>query len=265
MVSCRYFEHDAVEKWEIDSLNFPYIDYIVIMVGFNFTKRQIKCQTRYLIYFHLPLRRIKRDVATQWAKTFIHNPQNDLANNMTQLVMACVARGDFKTRAYMSKSSELQAPSDQLTSADYLSHGSRIIVDYQSLSEKNVYELLSYFPEASETNGVFARSATHDIKQVNEKIVEGKGLLIGVAGQLPAIIKTPRDFGINIAMGGTGQDNFYGKKISANGFSGHFYYHRNTEHKLLLAGLEQSAPSASAFDLVMGAKKYAEDEQQDHD
>ncbi|CEG57225.1 hypothetical protein [Legionella fallonii] len=205
------------------------------------------------------------NVATQWAKTFLHTPDNDLASNMTQLLMACVAKGDFKTRPYMSTSSELRAPSDQLTIADYLSHASRIIIDYNFLSEVNTQELLSYFPEASETNGVFSRSATHNVNQVKEKVVEGKGVLIGVTGQLPSIIKTPRDFGLNIAMGGTGQDNFYGKKISANGFSGHFYYHRNTEHKLLLAGLEQSAPAASALELFTGGRKYSEDEQQGHD
>ncbi len=202
------------------------------------------------------------NVATQWAKTFVHNPM-DLANNMAQLVMACVAMGDFKTRSYMSNSSELQPPSDQLTIADYLSHASRIIIDYNSLSKGNAQELLSFFPESGDR--VCARSATHNVNQVNEKVVEGKGVLIGLTGQLPSVIKKPRDFGINIAMGGAGQDNFYGKKISANGFSGHFYYHRNAEHQLLLAGLEQSAPAASALDLLRGSEKYPEEEQQGHD
>ncbi|MCL9682618.1 hypothetical protein [Legionella maioricensis] len=206
----------------------------------------------------------QHNVATQWAKTFIHNPI-DLATGMTQLVMACVARGDFKTRSYLSGSSELQDPSDQLTIADYLSHASRIIIDYNSLSEENAQELLSFFPEASGTNKVFARSATHNVNQVNDKVVEGKGVVIGLLGQLPSIVKKPLDFGINIAMGGAGQDNFYGKKISDNGFSGHFYYHRNTEHKLLLAGLEQSAPAASALGLLMGSETYPEEVQQGHD
>ena len=203
-------------------------------------------------------------VATQWTNTFIHNPTN-IANNMTQLVMACVGRGDFQIRDFMANNSDLHAPSQHLTIADYLSHGSRIIIDYNSLSDKYAQELLSYFPEASPTNMVFSRSATHDVNQVREKAVEGKGFLLGVKGQLPAIIKTPRDFGLNIAMGGTGQDNFNGKKISANGFSGHFYFHRNTDHKLLLAGLEQTAPSASALGLLVGGEKYPDEEQQGHD
>lgn len=202
-------------------------------------------------------------VATQWTKTFIHNPA-DIANNMAQLVMACVGRGDFKIRDFMSQTAELHAPSQHLNIADYLSHASRIIIDYNSLSDKHIAELLAYFPEASPSNKVFSRSATHDVKQISDKPVEGKGFMLGVKGQLPAAIKTPRDFGVNIAMGGVGQDNFNGKKISANGYSGHFYFHRNTEHKLLLAGLEQSAPS-SALSLLVGEEKYPEEEQQGHD
>src|SRR5580704_7903726 len=122
----------------------------------------------------------QREVATQWAKTFIHhNLPNDIATNMTQLIMACVAQGDFKTGAYLSRSNELQAPSDQLTIADYLSHASRIIINYNSLSLSNVQDLLGYFPEPSPTNNVFSRSATHNVHQVDEKINEGKGFLIG--------------------------------------------------------------------------------------
>ncbi|TAL59861.1 MAG: hypothetical protein EPN84_10495, partial [Legionella sp.] len=205
------------------------------------------------------------DVATQWSRTFLYNPSADVASNMAQIVMACIARGNFKTRAYLSKTDDLQAPTQQLTIADYLSHGSRIIVDYKSLSPELVLELLSYFPEPHPSNAVFSRSATHNVNQVDEDIIEGKSFVIGVAGQLPSMIKTPYDFGINIAMGGSGQDNFYGKKIAANGFSGHFYFHHNKEHKLLMVGLEQTAPAASAFELVIGTHKYAQEEQQGQD
>lgn len=203
-------------------------------------------------------------VATQWTKTFIYNNPPDVATNMAQLVMACVGRGDFKIRDFMSQTSELHAPSQHLSIADYLSHASRIIIDYNSLSDEHSKELLTYFPEASPANNVFSRSATHDVNQVSDKAVEGKGFMLGVKGQLPAAIKTPRDFGVNIAMGGAGQDNFNGKKISANGYSGHFYFHRNIEHKLLLAGLEQSAPP-SVLSLLVGEKQYPEEEQQAHD
>ena len=203
-------------------------------------------------------------VATQWAKTFIHN-SDVISNNMTQLVMACVGRGDFKIRDFMSNTTELHAPSQHLTITDYLSHASRIILDYNLLSAPYITELLAYFPEASPTNKVFSRSATHDVNQVSDRVVEGKGFMLGVKGQLPAAIKTPRDFGVNIAMGGAGQDNFNGKKISANGFSGHFYFHRNTDHKLLLAGLEQTAPSSSALSLLVGGDVFPEEEQQGHD
>ncbi|BCA94441.1 hypothetical protein TUM19329_08020 [Legionella antarctica] len=205
------------------------------------------------------------DVAAQWAKTFLHNSTDDVAIKMSQLVMACVAMGDFKTRAYMSKSSELQAPSDQLTVADYLSHASRIILDYQDMSESNRAELLAYFPAPGETNTVFARSATHNVFRTERSVFEGKGVLLGVTGQLPSILKESRDFGVNIAMGGAGENNHYGKKISANGFSGHLYFHLNKEQNILLVGLEQSAPAASPLELLKGAKKYSEVEQQDTD
>ncbi|WP_454785316.1 LepB GTPase-activating domain-containing protein [Legionella sp. WA2024007413] len=203
-------------------------------------------------------------VAEQWAKTFIYNPKNDIAVNMTQLLLSCLASGDFKVRPYLSKTSKLQAPSDQLTIADYLSHASRIILDYKGLTGANREELLNYFPP--DGKNVFSRSATHNVRRgMGGEIVEGKGFLLGLMGQLPGLIKTPQDFGINIAMGGEGQDNFYGKKISANGFSGHFYFHRNDTDCLLMLGLEQTAPAASPLEFLMGAKKYANNVQQDHD
>lgn len=205
-------------------------------------------------------------VAKQWADTFRHNAKDDSAVNMTQLLLACVACGDFKTRPFLSHSTELQAPSDALTIADYISHASRIILDYQNLTGTNREELLKYFPAPGEKNNVFARSATHNVNRSREGVpVEGKGMLIGIMGQLPGIIKTPQDFGVNIAMGGAGKTNFYGKKISDNGCSGHFYFHRNDNEHLLLLGLEQTAPAASALDFLLGAKKYPEEVQQDHD
>lgn len=152
-------------------------------------------------------------VAQQWADTFIHNAKDDVAVNMTQLLLACLACGDFMTRSYLSKSSKLQAPSDQLTIADYVSHASRIILDYQELSGTNKKELLNYFPAPESQNTVFSRSATHNVTRSGDgTAVEGKGFLLGIMGQLPGMIKTPLDFGINIAMGGMGKTNFYGKK-----------------------------------------------------
>lgn len=153
------------------------------------------------------------NVAQQWANTFIHNSKDDHAVNMTQLLLACLACGDFGVRSYLSKSSELQAPSTQLSIVDYVSHASRVILDYQELSEANRKELLKFFPAPGGDNKVFARSATHNVYRSGEgEIVEGKGFLLGVIGQLPEMIKSALDFGINIAMGGNGQKNFYGKK-----------------------------------------------------
>ncbi|WP_241972266.1 LepB GTPase-activating domain-containing protein [Legionella cherrii] len=205
-------------------------------------------------------------VAKQWADTFIYNAKDDVAINMTQFLLACLACGDFKTRSYLSKSSNLQAPSDQLTIADYVSHASRVILDYQELNGTNRKELLNYFPAPGSENTVFSRSATHNVTRgIDGTVIEGKGVLLGIMGQLPVMIKTPLDFGINIAMGGMGKTNFYGKKIANNGCSGHFYFHRNDNQSLLLLGLEQTAPAASALEFLLGTKKDPDEVQQNHD
>ncbi|MCE0722881.1 MULTISPECIES: LepB GTPase-activating domain-containing protein [Legionella] len=206
------------------------------------------------------------NVAQQWAKTFIYNSKDDHAVNMTQLLLACLACGDFGVHPYLSKSPELQAPSTHLSIVDYISHASRVILDYQELSEANKKELLDFFPAPGGDNKIFARSATHNVYRGGKgEVVEGKGFLLGVIGQLPEMIKSALDFGINIAMGGEGQKNFYGKKISTNGCSGHFYFHRNDKDNLLMLGLEQSAPAASPLAFVWGTEKYPEDVQQNHD
>lgn len=208
----------------------------------------------------------QQTVASQWANTFLHNKPTDVGTQIMQLLSACVAAGDFKTRSAFSSSDELQAPNDKLTIADYLSHASRIILDYQDLSEANRAELLSYFPAPDSSNSVFSRSATHNVyRNSEETIVEGKGLIIGLRGQLPSMLNTPRDFGVNIAMGGEGKKNFYGKTISSNGFSGHVYFHKNDSNNLLMVGLEQSAPAASILELFTGHPTYSEEEQQNND
>ncbi len=208
----------------------------------------------------------QQTVASQWANTFLHNNPNDVGTQIMQLLSACVAMGDFKTRSAFSSSEKLHAPNDQLTIADYLSHASRIILDYQELSETHRAELLSYFPNPNSANTVVSRSATHNVYRYDAKtIVEGKGLMIGLRGQLPSMLNTPRDFGVNIAMGGEGQKNFYGKTISANGFSGHVYFHKNEPDNLLMVGLEQSAPAASIFELFTGHQTSDANEQQEHD
>ncbi|KTC98565.1 hypothetical protein [Legionella erythra] len=214
---------------------------------------------------HIVARTIDDDqkaVAEQWANTFTHSQTDKRAVKMAQLMAACLARGEFRVRDYLSKSNMLAAPSDQLTIIDYLSHASRIIFDYQELSPGNRQQFLSFFPVPAEADGVVSRSATHGVdRNQSHEIVELKGLLLGLAGQLPAYLKTARDFGINIAMGGEGQRNAKQKTIAANGYSGHLYFHRYDEKQLLMAGLEQSAPAASALDLLWGESAPVANEQ----
>ena len=162
-------------------------------------------------------------VAIQWANTFKHNAKDNVATNMAKLMLACVAQGEFKTRSALIEGSLLADPSPVLTAVDYLSHASRIIVDYSVLSERFLNEFLAFFPQGGE-KGVITRSATHGVMRKKDQIIELKGFLLGVTGQLPSLIKTPCDFGINIAMGGEGQANLIGKKITDNGFSGHLYF-----------------------------------------
>lgn len=177
-------------------------------------------------------------VATQWANTFSFNLIDDIGTQISQLLLACVAKGDFKTRPCFSEpSAPLEAPYDGLTIADYLSHGSRIILDYQALSDQNRAQFLTYFSYGD------SRASTHAvIRDRNGIITELKGKRLGLWGQLPASFVKPRDFGVNIAIGGEGQFNFAGDTISSDGYSGHLYFHHNEEAHLLMAGIEQSKP-----------------------
>ncbi|KTC93912.1 hypothetical protein [Legionella cincinnatiensis] len=210
---------------------------------------------------------IKEDqlaVAQQWLKTFKHNASDDPATNISKLLLACVAQGEFKTRSSLVKTKELTNPSDVLTSIDYLSHASRVIVDYKNLSTENLKEFLAFFPEAG-SKGIVSRSATHGVIRKGEKITELKGFMLGVMGQIPTLIKTPYDFGVNIAMGGENEKNLIGKNINKNGFSGHMYFHHYTPDQLMMLGLEQSAPSSSILEALWGHPKEDESIQSDTD
>ncbi len=200
-------------------------------------------------------------VAKMWWKTFKHNPGDDSSTNMAKLMLACVALGDFKTSSSLSGKKGLDNPNPVLTSIDYLSHASRIIFDYKNLSETHQQEFLAYFPKAGE-QGVIARSATHAaIRKGDETITELKGFLYGVVGQIPTYLKYAYDFGVNIAMGGSGQSNYTGKKISNNGYSGHMYFHHYFPDQLIMAGLEQSAPAAGLLDAIWGHSEESPDVQ----
>ncbi|KTD45936.1 effector protein B, substrate of the Dot/Icm secretion system [Legionella rubrilucens] len=204
----------------------------------------------------------QKAVAEQWANTFKYSQTDKRAVQMAQLMAACIARGEFRVRGYLSKSEALEPPTDQLSVIDYLSHASRIIFDYKGLSLENRQEFLTFFPLPEDDSAVVSRSATHGVdRDKSNAIVELKGLMLGLAGQLPTYLKTARDFGVNIAMGGERQRNANQKTITANGYSGHLYFHRYDEKQLLMAGLEQSAPSTSALHLLWGESGPVDNEQ----
>lgn len=202
-------------------------------------------------------------VATQWLDTFKHNAKDNAATQIAKLMVASIAQGDFKTKSTLA-SPDLSAPPNTLSVIDYVSHASRIVIDYKNLNPEHLKEFLAFFPQAGQ-KGVFARSATHAVVREGAKITELKGFMLGVTGQLPSFVKTPYDFGVNIAMGGEGQVNSIGNTISDNGFSGHVYFHHYAPDSLLMLGLEQSAPAASLLDAIWGHKSSAHGVQQDSD
>jgi hypothetical protein len=66
-------------------------------------------------------------------------------------------------------------------------------------------------------------------------------------------------------MGGEGQANLIGKKITDNGFSGHLYFNHSKVDKLLMFGLEQSAPATSVLEALWGHHSSSPDIQSDSD
>lgn len=178
-------------------------------------------------------------VIETWVKTFKHNDGESEEIKMARLAFALIARSDFKIKHAFASEDRLVAPSTVLTLADYLSHASRIVVDYQDLSERNREELLIYFPRHPDAS----RTATHAVtRDKTGKVTELKGTQYGLRGFMPSLLNTPRDFGINIAMGGKGQSNLAGKTIKANGYSGHWYYHLEDNQQIMMMGLEQAKP-----------------------
>ncbi len=179
-------------------------------------------------------------VAEQWAKTFQYGGDH-LAVKMMKMTMACIYAGEFKVQRVGDKDN-LRPPTDILCIADYLSHASRIVIDYQGLSKKNQDEFLCLFPKNDGKNGVISRTSTHSVHREGDKVVEVKSFTNGLIGQLSEYLIEPCDFGINIAMGGADQKNYVNNTITDNGYSGHVYFYRYDEEKLLMIGLEQSKP-----------------------
>ena len=205
----------------------------------------------------------RKAVAEMWYHTLKSNPIDDAATNITKIMLACVACGDFKTKSAFSDQVEMDNPNPILSVVDYLSHASRIIFDYSKLSPANQEVFLSFFPIEGQKAAV-SRCATHAVWRAEDKIIEGKGLFYGAMSQLPAMMKVPADFGLNIAMGGSGRTNYTGKKISNNGYSGHLYFNRNDTHQLIMAGLEQSAP-VSFSSILSGHAAESPEVQSGHD
>lgn len=179
-------------------------------------------------------------VADIWAKTFHHNQMNT-PTEITRMVMACIAGAQFEVRT--DHDAKFSAPANVLTIADYLSHASRIMIDFRELNATNRERFLNYFPVGIETC-ITKRPATHDLHlDMNDSYKEGKGFLLGVKGFIShAFGYDIYDHGMDIAMGGLGQNNLVGMPIAEDGTSGHVYFHLKKELGGLMIGLEQTSP-----------------------
>ncbi len=198
-----------------------------------------------LVIVEATIKQDQANVATQWLQTLMYNDPNEPALAMTKFMLACIAQGHFQTKT--SESGSWQAPNDVLTVADYLSHGSRIMVDYQQLSVEKKSKLQQLFSK----DYMQPRCSTHAVVRDQQGAAkELKWFMLGVQGLLNLIRPGDceiRDFGINIAMGGEGRTNYQGKKIEDNGYSGHLFVHHHPQDELLLFGLEQTAPTTGPF------------------
>lgn len=183
-------------------------------------------------------------VAGMWADTFSYNDDEDSATNIMRFLAACVMEGDFQTRS--SKDSDFGPPNNVLCVADYLSHGSRIILDAQELSRDNYKKFRSFFknPKDPENEKAIKRrtAATHFfIKPKSQKDFYHEGKVQGLGFlKLPNYVNRS-NYGANIAMGGEGRVNYIDEEIRTDGSHGHVYFH--TGKKAVMVGLEQTAPS----------------------
>ena len=201
--------------------------------------------------------------ASMWLNTFLHSDPNDAGVNMFKLLLACLKEGDFQVR--LVGATEFTPPDYALTVTDYISHASRVILDYSALSPAHQNDFLTFFPKPNEKE-VFARVSTHAVVRTEKGIKELKGVRLGLQGQLPAFINPLKDFGVNIAMGGVGKSNLLAQTIAKNGYSGHVFFHHNVKDALLMIGLEQSATAKSILSILdlFSLAEHAADETQSH-
>ncbi len=156
--------------------------------------------------------------------------------------------------------------------AAVLLHGSRALIEFPSAISGALIDWLII------DKACWRYTATHGIKDLDEgetlandtiKYLQEEKVDI-VSAAYYAVTNMAKHlaqhYGINLALGGAGNDNFFsGETIRNNGEHGHLYVHYNSsggEHGGLLLGIEQSAPGADdhyggAHDVLASEKKYS--------
>ena len=206
-------------------------------------------------------------IIDRWAKTFTDVGEEDhlaheahlRAVQFMMLTMAAVAQGDFEVSEMSSSDKKVHShrPSNALFVADYLSHASRVTIDFSGLTAEQKAHVSSLFS----TENLDPRPSTHYTERDTSGILtEKKSKLAGaqavllnaldVIGRttrlgdaLAPIVKGPAltDFGIDIFMGGINQPNL-SQGISERGRDGHVLIHRNATDDSVMIGLEQTKP-----------------------
>ena len=210
-------------------------------------------------------------VIDRWLKTIIYsgpaNEPNDQAVTAILLFMACVAAGTFEIslKGESGKPGLWTQPSDVLSIADYLSHGSRVMIDLEGLSQENINTFLEYFPKGKNQENM--RISTHSvIRDSSGELVEKKGIFEAFGKVSQTVVhnignyiswfanifneraketcyegKPITDFGVNVMMGGIDQLNLIGE-TSQLGSDGHLYMYLGEKLKAVMIGLEQAKP-----------------------
>ena len=206
-------------------------------------------------------------IIARWSDTFTHvgsseapeKKRNSRAIQIIQVAMAAVAQGEFEISISGNTGDGFIKPSHALCVADYLSHASRVMIDYKDLSKHNMSEFLKNFPRDELSPRPSTHSTTRSAK--DGILTEEKSKKHGVKGALLNVIDTVgtatkigpvaasigiqgpalTDFGIDIQMGGVDQPNLSGG-IRERGYDGHVLIHLNTETNSVMIGLEQTRP-----------------------
>ena len=209
-------------------------------------------------------------ITDRWANAIIHaGPEGEehaQAINAMLLSFATIFHGQFEisTHGKSGACSDWERPNHVLSIVDYFSHGSRVMIDLNAVSEENRNYFLTHFPKGiGDING---RASTHRSERVNGELVEIKSKRHGVGEEAKSFVHVLghytnlnynqilngnklTDYGINLTMGGLDQLNFIGGISKPGAGDGHLLYHLGEANSVML-GLEQTEPGFSVKNKV---------------